>query len=462
MGLRRVALCVQRVLAHHENPFRPEMMMRSLVLPALPVAALASLLAVACGGSATGSQDFDLVQSDMPRDTAPQVTSQDAAQLATDDASFATDLYKGVVQDETSNVFYSPYSVSLALAMTYAGAHGKTADQIAQAMHFTLPADRLHAAFDAVDLALASRAHGQAGDGDKAFHLDVADSLWGDRSITFQNPFLDTLAVDYGAGVRVTDFQATPDKSRQAINGWVNDATSQKIPELLPSGTITADTRFVLVNAIYFSAGWSTPFDAQSTHPATFTRGDGTTVQADEMGEYLEGNYAEGTDYQAVEIPYAGNETSMVVILPKDGQMQKVEGELSGDFLMSVFGGLQTAGVNLSLPKFQVHGPTISLRKQLIALGMVDAFDAGKADFTSMLSSDQGNFWLGDVLHQAFVSVDEKGTEAAAATAVIGLGTAAPAKEVTVDVNRPFLFAIRDIPTNTVLFVGRVMDPTAK
>jgi serpin B len=237
----------------------------------------------------------------------------------------------------------------------------------------------------------------------------------------------------------------------------VSDQTDALIPTLLPVGTITQDTRFVLVNAIYFNAGWATPFDPQQTRGGAFTHLDGSTVQAQMMSQgVLETGYASGAGWAAVELPYAGNQTSMVVVLPDAGNFASVESALDGAQIDSIFSSLKTTAVELTMPKFTIQGATISLKNELSKLGMTDAFDPAHADF-SALSADP--IYIYDVLHQAYVSVDENGTKAAAATGVIGVGTAAPQNPVTFDANRPFLFAIRDIPTNSVLFVGRVLDP---
>jgi len=428
--------------------------MRSIdVLKSLTLLATTGALAACSGGL-----DFGVVQSGLARDTSPAVAPADAAQLAKDNAQFAVDLYSGVATDQASNVFYSPYSVSIALAMTYAGANGDTASQMAQALRFSLPPAQLHAAFDAVDLALASRAHGQPGMDGAGFKLNVVDSIWGDRTLPVNSPFLDTLAVDYGAGLRTLDFLGSPEPARATINRWVSGETNQKIVDLLPAGSITSDTRMVLVNAIYFNAAWSSTFDTHSTHAEAFTRLDGTTSTSTAIEQERGYAYANGAGWQAVELPYSGDQTSMVVVLPDAGKFASVESSLSGDFVMSVFGGLhQGADVDVTLPKFTIHGGTISLKGQLQKLGMVDAFDGAKADFSAMSTE---HLWVGDVLHQAFVNVDESGTEAAAATAVTMLGSAAPTDVVHFDANRPFLFFIRDIPTNTVLFVGRVLDPS--
>jgi serpin B len=424
--------------------------MRSFVLHTIPFA----LLAAAC----SLDQNFDVVQSNQPRDTSPTVSTADAAQLSKDDTQFAIDLFNQVAKDDSANVFYSPYSISLALAMTYNGANGNTASQMAQALRFSLPVDRLNAAFDAVDLALATRKNALDAKGNKVtgFELNVADSLWADKGLSMQQPFVDALGQSYGAAVRLVDFQASPDPSRLAINGWVSDQTNAKISDLIGAGDVDTTTRLVLVNAIYFDAQWSTPFDPTATHAEAFTRLDGSTVTENGMTQSLDTNYAAGDGWQAVELPYVGDQTSMVVVVPDSGKFATVEKGLSGDFVQGVFSGLASANVHVTLPKFSIKGSTVHLKDTLTALGMVDAFGSN-ADFSKM-SNEQ--LYVGDVLHQAFVSVDEKGTEAAAATAVIMKLGAMPGDPVTVDANRPFFVFVRDIPTNTVLFMGRVVDPS--
>ena len=428
--------------------------MRNVALHTIPFA----LLAAAC---TLGGQDFQVLQSDQPRNESPAVSTADQQALATGESAFAADLYGRIATDPSANVFFSPYSISMALAMTYNGANGETAQQMASALHFSLPIDHLNAALDSVDLALATRKNALGPDGKpaKGFELNVADSLWADKTLAIAQPFVDTLGVNYGAALRLVDFLHAPDPARVAINGWVSDQTNAKIQELIPAGDIDPATRLVLVNAIYFDAPWLSPFDAQNTHAETFTKSDGSTTQATVMSQTLEASYGQGDGWQAVELPYVGDQTSMVVVVPDAGKLADVEKGLSGDAIQSVFASLSPdpASVTLSLPKFQIQGATISLSQELKAMGMTDAFDPAKADFSKMAAEPLS---IGDVVHQAFVDVDEKGTEAAAATAVVMVGTAAPSKQVTLDVNRPFLFFVRDIPTNTVLFMGRVANPS--
>jgi serpin B len=423
---------------------------RLLLVPCLVAAASAS-----CGGSSS-QPAFGVVQSSLSRDTSPQVSSADLATLATDNTKFAFDFYQALTAgDETSNEFYSPYSVSIALAMTYAGAEGETAQQMASALDFVLPPATLNPAFDALALALASRAQGQSGADGQPFTLNVVNSLWGDKTLSFQQPFLGTLAVNYGAAVRVVDFLHAPDAARVTINDWVAGETDDLIQNLLPSDSIANDTLFVLVDAIDFSAGWATPFQASSTQPATFHLLDGSTTQPPMMSEYLETTYASGSNWQAVDLPYAGNSTSMLLIVPQAGQFAAVESSLTGDFVSTVVQTLAAAGVTLTMPKFTIQGTTISLKAKLMSLGMVDAF-TGAADFSGIASEPIS---LSDVLQQAYIEVDESGTKAAAATAVIGVATAALSNTATVTVDQPFFAIIRDDPTGTVLFVARVLDP---
>jgi len=422
--------------------------------------ALAAFAGVAaCGQSPSSSpstQDQGTpVQPTALRDLAPDVSPADAAELSADNLTFAFNLYPGVATDEISNVFYSPYSASLALAMTYAGAAGETAQQIATALQFDLPPARLHPAFDALDLALESHAiHGVT--------VDIADSLWGDESLEFQPGFLDILSKNYGSGLRVTDFMHAPEPARSAINNWVSSETEQTIPDLLPDGSITSSTRFVLVNAIYFHATWLTQFNPSMTKPSPFTRLDGSVVQAPSMTNAAAScSTVFGQGYEAGELQYANEQTSMVIVLPAAGQFTAVESGLTGGFVSTLFSRLSKvtpSGTAVTLPKFSIKTATFSLSAELEKLGMTDAFRKG-ADFSAMLPG--GNVFLTDVLQQAYIDVSEAGTKASAATAVIG-GQDDGAVEAppALVVDRPFLFVIRDIPTNTALFVGRVLDPT--
>lgn len=388
--------------------------------------------------------------SSQPRNTSPSVSSSDADALRDGNTAFATDLYRTIAADPKSagkNIFFSPHSISVALAMTYAGARGATETQMATALDFKLPQDRLHAAFDALGLALDAR----AAKGD--FELHLANSVWGAPQTTFVPAYLDTLAEDYGSGVRLTDFEKDPEAARKTINAWVDGETQDKIKDLLPDGSITGDTRLVLVNAVYFKSQWANPFDAAITHDGTF-HGVGGDTTAPMMHNAGPMPYAKGNGWQAVSIPYAGHSLSMVAVLPDD--IGAFEGSFDGATARSIATAVDagSADVQLQLPKFKIPGATVSLKDALAARGMKDAFDSTIADFSG--TSESEKLFVSDVVHQAFVSVDESGTEAAAATAVIETGGTAVQQTVPVAFDKPFLFFVRDNQSGAILFLGRV------
>jgi len=433
------------------------------------LASLPALAALGCSSSASpasSSSTGTVVATTATRDLSPKVGSGDETTLVAGNTDFAFSLYHGLSTapggSTTGNLFYSPYSVSLALAMTYNGAHGATATQIAAAMGFTQELATLNPAFDKLDLAIETVPANATGADGAPFAINLADSLWGDQTVTFSPTFVSTLATDYGASLRTVDFVHQPTEAEASINAWVASKTNDKIDPLLGKDAITSATRFVIVNAVYFDAAWQTQFDKKQTTTGTFTRADDTTVQAPRMSSSDAATaYMKGSNYQAVELPYVGNTTSMIIVLPDTGAYAAVEAGLSGKLMDDVTSGLSGGyGIQLQMPSFKIHGGTVSLVPELKALGMTDAFDPSTADFTAMIPA--GGIFIGDVLHQAFVDVDESGTEAAAATAVIGVGTAAPSKQVTVTVDHSFFFFIRDVASNSILFVGREDDPTAQ
>ena len=408
-----------------------------------------SVLALVLASGCTSSTEPPLVKSDLERNLNPSISDADLDTLVTDNTAFAADLYRQV-RTTDGNLFMSPHSISTALAMTYAGANGTTATQMAAALHFTLPPATLHAGLSALDLALASRAAAATGD-TIPFRLHTANSIWGQEGWEFLAPFLDTLAVNYGAGLHVLDFQADPEASRQTINAWIEDQTNDKIQDLLPEGSITELTRLVLTNAIYFSAAWSEPFDASDTADRPFHTPTGV-AQVPTLYQRAEMRYGAGEGFRAAEIPYDGEQLSMVVVVPDD--LATFEAHLTGGTLTSITSVLTHHEVQLTLPKFRFDAP-LGLKETLQALGMVDAFTEA-ADFSGIDGTRALS--VSDVLHKGFIGIDERGTEAAAATAVIvGVTSVPPQAELTVD--RPFVFFIRDIPTGTILFVGRVVDP---
>ena len=405
----------------------------------------------ACSQAAGG----ELLQSEKPRETAPEVSAPDLTTLVEGNSAFAFDLYQQL-KDEEGNLFYSPYSISLALAMTYGGARSETEAQMANALRFSLPQSRLHPAFNALALELDSRGEGAQGKDDEGFRLNIINAIWGQQDYEFLTEFLDLLAVNYGAGLRVLDFIGATEESRVTINDWVADQTEGRIEDLIPQGLINAMTRLVLTNAIYFNAAWEYPFDEDITQDGVFHLLDGSQVTVPMMSQKESFGYAEGDGYQAVELPYDGDELSMVILLPTSGQFESFEEALDAAQVDGIIGSLERWQVDLTMPKFEFDS-SFSLLEALSAMGMPIAF-SGSADFSGMTGNRE--LYIADVVHKAFVSVDEEGTEAAAATAVVMELTAMPdVVEVTID--RPFIFLIRDIETGTILFVGRTLNPSA-
>jgi serpin B len=400
----------------------------------------------------------NVLQSNLVRLSSPAVGEDDLALLARGNTAFAAALYRELRGAE-GNLFFSPYSISLTLAMVYGGARGSTESQMADALRFLLPQDRLHPAFNALDQTIAAYQKSDQDPGSKddlGFQLELANSIWGQDGFPFLAAYLDLLAQNYGAGMRVADFAADPQASRRTINDWVEQQTGGRIVDLLPEDAITALTRLVLANAIYFKARWQTPFDPESTKEGTFTLLDGSPVRVPMMtpGGPATLPYAEDKDCQAVGLPYIGGNVRMVLLMPAAGGFDAFEQGLTDSRLESILAALSARSVVLTMPKFGVRS-AFDLIPPLQALGMTDAF--GAADFSGI--DGQKDLFISSAVHQAFVAVDEIGTEAAAATAAAVSLTAGPVRPIAVTIDRPFLFLIQDPQTNTVLFLGRVVDP---
>jgi serpin B len=284
--------------------------------------------------------------------------------------------------------------------------------------------------------------------------LRIANAPFAQRGMPLEDAYLEALAARYGAALRLVDYVADTEGARRLINGWVADETEQRIPELLVPGVLTPESRLTLVNAIYLKAPWLEPFAVEATAPGTFTRADGTTAEVPFMAASALMRHAAGSGWQAVEIPYIGGSLAMTVIVPAD--LAAFEASLTADELAAITGALAETQVDLALPKFSIETKA-ELGAILAALGMPTAF-ADAADFGGITTAER--LAIAEVIHQANIDVDEKGTEAAAATAVVMRATGMPAEPVTVRVDRPFVFALRDVPTGAILFLGRVGDPS--
>ena len=415
------------------------------------IAAL-SVLVSACSPGASAS----IAQSNLRRISDPAVPSSDMSALVQGDNAFALDLY-AAVRAADGNLAFSPFSISEALAMTYAGARGTTESQMAQALHYTLPQDRLHPAFNQLDQDLSTEGKATA-DVKTPLQLNIANAVWAEKTFSFLQSYLDAIARNYGAGIQLADFINQREAVRQQINDWVAKQTNDKIKDLIPAGALDAYTRMVLVNALYFKADWQSPFDPANTSDGPFHLLDGSQVQAKMMSDEFGGvPYAAGDGYQAIELPYAGNMAAMDLIVPDADSFQKFENDLTQAKLEEILETMQPTGMQLSMPKFTFHS-SFDLGEKLAALGMSDAFSADRADFSAM--TGKRDLYITKVLHQAYVAVDEQGTEAAAATSVIMGLTAARIPDQTLKIDRPFIFVIRDLGGGQILFIGRVTDPT--
>lgn len=436
------------------------MITRRVVLLALGGGVLVS----ACGSDSDPARPkppaeagpIKLVSSDVERATGSADAVPDAVAALHD---LGAGLY-GELGAKEGNLALSPYSVAVALAMTQNGARGQTLAEMTDVLGGVDPA-RLNGGLNALTLHVASLAGTKEKlDGEKGeIALRAANQLFGEQTTTFGKPFLDTLAREYGAGLRTVDFKGDFDGARVAINDWTADQTEDRIKDLIPEAALNELTRLVLVNALYLKAPWEQPFEKELNEDRDFHLLDGSTVSTPTMTLQTRGGMllGAGEGWQALQMPYAGRELAMTIVLPDDGRLADVEAGLAGGALAALLGSVRPAEVAVSLPKwtFKTEAP---LKETLTALGMPTAFDDRNADFSGMTREE--HLFIAAVLHQTFIAVDEEGTEAAAATAVL-MQTESMPQYVPFIVDRPFLFVIHDVEHGTPLFLGRVADPSA-
>ena len=412
-------------------------------------------------------------RSDLPRaDVEP--TNTEKSELSAQFADFAFGLLAemGKAQSALGNYAFSPMSIWLALSMVYPGARGNTASQMKNVLHITMSDDAYFQSLGWIERQLESRIATAIAQAQKkrsgavvdeaAYQLSVVDAAWGDRTLSFERAYLDTLATAFGVGVRLADFLLQPEVERVAINSWVSQQTAGRVNDLISPGYIDSSTRCVLANALYLKLPWADPFLESDTAPGTFTRSDGAKVTVPFMSfkpgsGHLNFEYAEDDNTQAVAIPLDGKEISFVVFLPKPtSSLAQLESTLSSTGVRAIVDQMSEQAVALKLPKLGLATPTIDLSQMLIALGMTDAFDPSVADFSGIAREPLA---IAHVLHKTTVGVDEHGVEAAAATAV-SLTWSSASDIKNVDISRPFFFGIYDRPTSTWLFLGHVVDPT--
>ncbi len=365
---------------------------------------------------------------------------------------FALDLYKQLDSGD-GNLFFSPYSISTCLAMVYAGARGETESQMARTFHFETNQAELHAAFGNLQKQL------NAIQQKTNVELNVANGLWAEKEYPFLAAFLETATKSYGARLEQVDFRTAAEAARKEINDWVSARTKDKIKDLIPAGALNDLTRLVLVNAIYFKGKWQQPFEERFTASLPFFVTSKNTVRAKQMHQTSSFRYAETDKLQLLEMPYKGRDVTMVVLLPKQSDgLRALEDSLDGKQLDAWIAQTKFREVHVFLPKFKMT-QEFNLSHTLAAMGMADAFSRN-ADFSGM---DGRKFlYISVVVHKAFVEVDEQGTEAAAATgvAVVALGIRQPEPAPTFRADHPFLFLLRDTHSGSILFLGRVTDPT--
>jgi serpin B len=391
--------------------------------------------------------------------TNPSGDTSAAQSVSTGNNRFAYDLYEMLAKNPAGagqNIFYSPFSISSALAITGEGAKGTTADEINAVFHFPENDTVRREGFAAINEGINTA--------DTGYTLLTANALWAERNYSFLPVFTGIARTWYSANVTNLDFIHAPEESRVTINTWVEEKTENKIRDLLPSGSIDSLTRLVITNAVYFKGTWVRQFDANQTQDADFRTASGKTVTVRMMrdtGEDAKYRYAETDDVQYIELPYthnSGNALSMVVILPKDNAIQTAEAVLDESNLSALQEAAHAQRVMLYLPKFKME-TEYRLPDTLSAMGMPTAFTFGAADFSGMDGTT--DLYISDVIHKAFIDVNEEGTEAAAATAVVmRSGSAAPGEGPSVfRADHPFVFLIQDKETGTILFIGRVADP---
>jgi serpin B len=431
-----------------------------LMLITLTVVMFSFLACKPSGDNPSPPVEVNILKSSLARNLSPNLAAGDLDQLVEGNTAFALDFYRAV-KEEQENFIFSPHSISAAFVMTYAGARNNTEVQMARTLHFNLPRERLHAAFNALDLALNSRGQGEENSEGTNFKLNIINAAWAQQGYSFLQDFLDILAVNYGTGMYILDFVSDPESSRQTINNWVAQQTEDKIKDLLPPDSIDSLTRLVLTNAIYFYGAWAVPFDKDLTRSGNFYLADDDVVSVPMMSffqnikekETLLAVVLDG--YTAVDLPYKGREISMLILVPDRGRFFEFEQALDASLIDQTLESLRPWDLNLRMPKFKYESE-FELKDTLSQLGMPEAFDPNYADFSGMNGNRE--LYIQEGYHKGFISVDEKGTEAAAATAVvITLSSAETPLNVTID--RPFIYLIRDIKTNAILFMGRVMNP---
>jgi len=381
--------------------------------------------------------------------------------LANDSNAFGFDLYQRVRAHGKGNMVLSPASITTALSMAWGGAKGETAEQMKKALHLEGSPQEVMQASGALIGALT--------DPNRPIKFRVANRLFGEKTYAFEAPYLDATKAAFGAPLESVDFINGFEPARAHINGWVEEQTENRIKDLIPPRGLDKETRLVLVNAIYFLGDWQAPFENEKTKPASFAVGGKSKKDVPTMHREDRLRYTEKDGVKALEIPYKGGNMSMVFVLPNQADgLDALEKSFDNSKLDELVRGLQGHTVRVSLPKFEINpAESLSLGDRLKDMGMTLAFTRAQADFTGIANppKPEDRLYISKVFHKAFIRVDEKGTEAAAATGTVMMRSLAmpmPQQPVVFNADHPFLFFIRDNASGIVLFNGRVTDPSAK
>lgn len=415
------------------------------------------LLAISCSSSSDNTEppiNDKLVMSALSRDTAPDVSETDLTAVVGGNTEFALNAFPLLEEDPDKNTVFSPYSITLAVALAAVGANGPTLSEIETAMSFTLRQDSLNPAFNKLDLLLASKTTGtiHEEDGSRSPQLNIVNAVWAQDGYPILSEYLDLIAVNYGAGLHLVDYIKAAEEARKTINAWVDRQTNSRIPELMEQGSVSNMTRVVLTNAIWFKGNWSSKFPENGTTTRTFYNRGTTPALVSFMSQTFNVRAVQKAAYQAVDIPYVDGNLSMLVVMPAD--FDAFLAALTPADLDSIVGQLTDQYVALAMPKFSFT-TALGLKAVLASLGMTAAFNPTQADFSGIT----GNFDLSiqSVVHKAFINVDENGTEAAAATGISMGTTGLPSSPIIVNVDQPFIFMIRDRQTGLILFMGKVV-----
>lgn len=438
---------------------RPTLLCSSLLLTLVSACGGAGTAATATTPDASKPQAVSTAKSTLARNVAPQASDADLAAVVAGNTEFALKILPLLDAQGDSNLVYSPYSLTLALEMAAAGAKGDTLSGMEKALAFQLQQSRLQPALNRLDLLLAEKTSTAAKPNAQLPNLNIANALWAQQGYSLQSSYLDALSVNFGAAVNLQDFVGAAEPSRLTINNWVADQTQQKIKDLIPAGGISPQTRVVLTNAIWFKSDWAQPFTKEATRNQDFTDRKGNVKNLPFMNLTSNFPYVQGKGYQAVELPYIDNKLAMLAIVPDAGKFDSFVQGLGSTTISDITAGLKDNYIALSMPKFNFSASP-AMNSSLSTLGMGAAFDASKADFSGI--SGNRELSISGVVHKAFINVDEKGTEAAAATGVlIGVTSINVTQPLKLTLDRPFLFMIRDRQTGLIIFMGKLMNPAA-